>query len=173
MKSGQCVICLKSEASYIENKVVKKELSHEAAAKELKVGLPEWVSHYELHVRNKLVTALSKDVDTIKDNFLDKVKTAHASLDRLIQTTEGVHKRLKDKDNQENTKLIMAYATLEKNVISGLKECAILEGDITAANTINITNNTIKVDKLMAIVMEDAPPELQKKILKKLESIEQ
>lgn len=172
MKPGQCILCLKSESEYIANKVVKKDMSHVEAAKELGVSLPEWVSHYELHVRNKLVTALSQDIDSIKTNFLDKVKTAHNSLDRLIKTTEGIHKRVELKENQDNTKLILAYATLEKNVITGLKECAILEGDISAASTVNITNNTIKVDKLMAIVMEDAPPDLQEKILKKLSELE-
>ncbi len=171
MKSGQCVLCLKPESEYIANKVVKKDMSHQQAAKELGVGLPEWVSHYELHVRNKLVTALSQDIENIKDNFLDKVKTAHDSLDRLIRTTEGIHKRIELKENMDNTKLIMAYATLEKNVISGLKECAILEGDISAATTINIQNNTIKVDKLMGVVLEVAPPETQRLILKKMEEL--
>ncbi len=169
MKPGQCVLCIKSESEYIANKVVKKDLTHEQAAKELGVGLPEWVSHYELHVRNKLVTALSQDITAIKTNFLDKVKTAHESLDRLIRTTEGIHKRLDLHENQDNTKLIMAYATLEKNVISGLKECAILEGDISTATTINIQNNTIKVDKLMAVVLEVADPKTQTLILQKME----
>jgi len=171
MKPGQCLLCIKSESEYIANKVVKKELTHQQAANELGVGLPEWVSHYELHVRNKLVTALSQDIEGIKDNFLDKVKTAHDSLDRLIKTTEGIHKRIGLKENQDNTKLIMAYATLEKNVISGLKECAILEGDISAATTINIQNNTIKVDKLMAVVLEVAPPETQRLILQKMDEL--
>ena len=169
MQGGQCLICLNEFAESIANKVTKQELTHEQAAKELRVSLPAWVAHYELHVHNKLVTAIATDVVAMKDNFLDKVKLAHDSLDRLINMTQKIHKLVEK--NSDNTKLIMAYATLEKNVINGLKECGILEGDFKTATTINIQQNVLKVDTIMAIVMEDAPPDIQEKILKRLSAI--
>lgn len=171
MGSDQCQICLMPEAAYVENKVTKKDLSHEQAAKELAVDLPKWLAHYELHIRNKLVNAIAKDIEPMKIQLLDKIQEAKSSMERLIGTTQQIHKLLENKDNQMNTRLISAYASLEKNVITGVKELAILEGDITNATQINIQHNEIKIDKLMSIVMEDATPAQQTKILKKLEEI--
>ncbi len=171
MKSGQCVLCLKPSSEYIANKVVKKEITNEQAAKEMGVNLPEWIAHYELHVRNKLVNMIAHDLEPIKKNFLDKIEKGTESMNRLISLTKQISNKLENENNQMNTRLISAYAQLEKNVISGLKELAILEGDINAATTIHIQNNTIKIDKLMSIVMEDAPPEFKKVILKRLESV--
>lgn len=171
MPIGQCLICINEAAEFVANKVVKQELTHEQAAKELGVSLPAWVAHYELHIHNKLVTAIATDVTAIKNNFLDKVKLAHDSLDRLINTTQRIHKLVEEGDNQMNTKLILAYAALEKNVINGLKECGILEGDFKTATTINIQHNVLKIDAVMDIIMADAPPDLQEKILERLSKI--
>ena len=165
------MLCLKGESEYIANKVVKKELTNEQAAKEMGVNLPEWISHYELHVRNKLVNIIAHDLEPIKKNLFDKILKGTESMERLISLTEKISEKLKDVNIQGNVKLISAYAQLEKNVISGLKELAILEGDITAATTINVQNNIIKVEELMAIVMEDAPPAFKNIILKRLENI--
>jgi len=168
---GQCIICLNEAAEFVANKVQKQELSHEQAAKELGVSLPAWVAHFELHIHNKLVTAIATDVTAIKDNFMDKVKLAHESLTRLINTTEKIHKKLESGNNLENTRLIMAYAALEKNVITGLKECGMLEGDFKTATTINIQQNILKVDAIMDIVMQVATPDIQEKILTALSEI--
>ncbi len=171
MKPGQCMLCLESKTEYIANKVVKKELTNEQAAKELEVPLTEWIAHYELHVRNKLVNIIAHDLEPIKKNFFDKILKGTESMERLIGLTEKISKKLEDEDIQRNVKLIATYAQLERNVISGLKELAILEGDFKQAETINVYNNTIKIDKLMAIVMEDAPPDFKDIILRRLENI--
>lgn len=168
---GQCQLCLKSEAEYIASKVVKKELTHQEASKELEVSLPDWIAHYELHVRNKLVNAISMDIEPIKKNLLDKIKEGTESMDRLITLTKNISQKLSSENIERNIKLIQTYATLERNVITGLKELAILEGDISTATTINIQNNTLKVDKIMSIVMEDAPEDFKRKLLSKLEAI--
>ena len=172
MNTGQCVLCLKPEAEFIANKVVKKDLTNQQAAKELGVSLDIWLSHYELHVRQKLITSIAHDIVPLKEGLLEKIKEGMKSMNRVITLTEQIHKSLlNNKSNQENTRLIMAYATLEKNVISGLKELAILEGDVNTATQINIQNNTVKVDKLMAIVLEDSTPAQAASILKKLETV--
>ncbi len=167
--TGQCRLCLRSEAEYIANKVVKKELTNVEAAKELNVSISDWIAHYELHVRDKIVNAISMDIEPIKKNLLDKIKEGTESMDRLIQLTKNISEKLVGENVERNVKLIQTYATLERNVITGLKELAILEGDISTATTVNIQNNTIKVDKIMSIVMEDAPEEFKRKLLKKLE----
>ena len=169
--TGQCQLCLKSEAEYIANKVVKKELTNVEAAKELNVSMSDWIAHYELHVRNKLVTAISMDIEPIKKNLLDKIKEGTESMGRLIMLTKDISKKLSSENVERNVKLIQTYATLERNVITGLKELAILEGDISTATTINIQNNTLQVDKIMSIVMEDAPEDFKRKLLLKLEKI--
>lgn len=171
MKSGQCVLCVRTESIYIADKVVSKKLTNEQAAKELGVGLPEWVSHYELHVRKKLLTAIVTDIEPIKKNLLNKIEKGTESMNRLISLTEQISTNLQDEHNQMNTRLIAAYAQLEKNVITGLKELAIMEGDINSATTINIQNNTIQVDKLMAIVMEDAPPAFKEVVLERMNKL--
>lgn len=172
MQSGQCTICLQPGAEYIADKVVKKELTNEQAARELDVSLATWLIHYENHIRKKLLNNIVHDIEPIKNNLLDKIKKAKESMERLISLTEKISKNLENEGNQENTKLIMAYATLEKNVISGLKETAILEGDINTASTINIQNNTIKIEQIMAIVTEDAPPAFKEIILQRLKKLE-
>ncbi len=169
--TGQCMLCLKGESEYIASKVVKKELTHAEAAKELSVSLPDWISHYELHIRNKLVNAISLDIEPIKKNLLDKIKEGTESMDRLITLTKSISSKLESENVERNIKLIQTYATLERNVITGLKELAILEGDISTATTINIQNNTLQVDKIMSIVMEDAPEDFKRKLLLKLEKI--
>ncbi len=169
---GQCLICVRSESQYIANKVVKKELSHEDAAKELSVKLPEWLSHYELHVRRKLINVIANDIEPIKNNLLNKIQEGTESLNRVIKLTKSISSKLENEDVQRNIRLIQAYAQLERNVISGLKELAILEGDISVATTVNNYNNTVKVDKLMSIVMEDATPAFKENLLKKLEVLE-
>lgn len=171
MKPGQCMLCLEGSTVVIDNKVVKKELTNEQAARELNVPLPEWIAHFELHVRNKLLNVIAHDLEPIKKNFFDKIEKGTESLKRLISLTEKISKKLEDENIQGNTKLISAYAQLEKNVISGLKELAILEGDIHAATTINIQNNTLQVDKLMAIVMENAPPSFKKIVLERMDAL--
>lgn len=171
LKPGQCLICIKPEAEYIANKVVKRELTNEQAAKELDVKPSEWISHYELHVRKKLLTAISNDMEPIKKLYLDKVKEGTDSLDRLIKLTKSISTRLENEDSQKNLRLIQTYAILEKNVINGLKELAILEGEIHNATNVYHQTNIIKVDKIMSIVMEEATPELKKRILGKLEAI--
>ena len=171
MKPGQCLLCLEPKTEYIANKVVKKELTNEQAAKELEVPLSEWIAHYELHVRNKLVNIIAHDLEPIKKNFFDKILKGTESMERLIGLTEKISKRLENEDIQRNIKLIATYAQLERNVISGLKELAVLEGDFKQAETINVYNNTIKIEKLMAIVMEDAPPDFKDVILRRLENI--
>jgi len=168
---GQCQLCLKGEAQYIANKVVKKELTHSDAAKELHVSMADWIAHYELHIRNKLVNAISLDIEPIKKNLLDKIKEGTESMDRLISLTKNISEKLSGENIERNIKLIQTYATLERNVITGLKELAILEGDISTATTINIQNNTLKIDKIMSIVMEDAPEDFKRKLLAKLEAI--
>ena len=170
--TGQCVACIRPEAEYLASKVTKKNLSHEKAAAELGMDINDWVSHYELHVRQKLSTAIVNDVEGIKDSFLDKVKEGQASLNRLIKMTTSIHKKLEDKDIQSNLKLIQAYTALESNVIRGLKELAVLEGEIQTHTTINIQNNTVKVEKLMSTVLEVLPPKYQELILQKVESVE-
>ena len=171
MKPGQCMLCLEGSTVVIDNKVVKKELTNEQAARELNVSLTEWIAHYELHVRNKLINVIAHDLEPIKKNFFDKIEEGTDSLKRLISLTEKISQKLEDENIQGNTKLISAYAQLEKNVISGLKELAILEGDIHAATTINIQNNTLQVDKLMAIVMENAPPSFKKIVLERMDAL--
>jgi len=170
MKSGQCVLCLKPESEYIANKVVKKDLTNEQAAKEMEVSLPEWISHYELHVRNKLVNVLAHDIEPIKRNLIDKIGKGTESLNRLIGLTEKIRTKLESEKNQTDTRLISAYAQLEKNIISGLKELAILEGDISVATTVNIQQNVLMVDKLMSIVMEDAPPAFKEVVLERMKN---
>lgn len=171
MPPQQCVLCVKPEAEFIAFKVSKQELSPTQAAKELGVTLPEWVTHYELHVRDKLVNAIAHDIEPFKDGLIDKIKEARASMIRVITFTKDISEKLKNKDIQGNIKLIAVYATLEGNIMKNLKDLAILEGDISTATTINIQNNTLKVDAIINIVMEDAPPELQAKILKKLKNL--
>jgi len=160
------------EADYIANKVVKKELTHELAASELNIKLPEWVAHYELHIRKKLINSIAQDIEPFKNNLLDKIRAGTESMNRVIKLSTDIAKKLENSDVQKNVRLISAYAQLEKNVISGLKELAILEGDIQQAGTINNYNNTLKIDKLMSVVMEDAPPEFKEKLLLKLETLE-
>ena len=174
MKPGQCQICLMDEAGYIENKVLKNEMSYETGARELGVKLPDFVAHYELHIRNKLVTAIAKDkeIEVYKNNYKDKVFLAHESLDRLLMTTKQIHQLLLSEDNKKSTKLITAYAALEKNVITGLKEVAFLEGEINVASTINVQYNEIKFDKVMSIVLEHSTPIQQAHILKAIEDVQ-
>lgn len=170
---GQCTICIAEESDYIANKVAKKDLTHEEAARELGVKVDEWIAHYELHVRRRLVNAIATDIESIKDQLIDKIQEGQKSIRRVINVTDGIYKRLSEnEDVQKDVKLIQAYASLEKNLMSGLKELAILEGDISAATTVNHYHNAIKVDKLMAVVMEDAPPEFKNKLLKKLNELD-
>ena len=169
--ASQCKVCLIEAAIIVDGRVTNKELTHDHAAKELGVSLPEYISHYELHVRGKLVNALSMDIEPIKDGLISKIQAAHKSLDRLLNVTQMIYDKLSNDENIDNVKLITAYASLEKNVMTGLKDCATLEGDINTATQINIQHNEIKVDTLMSIIMEDAPPELQSKILKKISAI--
>ncbi len=167
---GQCTVCLMPEADFIAQKVIKKDLTDQQAAKELNVKLRDWLTHYELHVRNKIITALSndKEIEVMKDSFIDKIKEARESMSRVITLTKQIASRLEELDNQKNLRLIQTYAGLEKNVIDGIKTLALLEGELSTATTINIQNNTLKVDTLMNIIMEEATPAVKENILKRL-----
>ena len=171
---GQCIICIMPEAEWIANKVVKRDLTPEQAAKELDVTLPEWVAHFELHIRNKLTNAIALDIEPIKNNLLDKIKEGTESVTRLLEITKKIHEKLKDENNQKNYKLLQIYATLEGNSIKAIKELALLEGDITSASVVHIHNNTLKVDKLMNIIMEEVnSPKDKEKILLRLETLKE
>ncbi len=172
MKPGQCQICLKDEAEYIAAKVTKKDLTPEQAARELGVPLTEWVAHFELHIRNKLTTAIVTDIESIKAGLLDKIKEGTESVTRLLKVTKDLYKKLENEDNQKNYKLLQIYATLEGNSIKAIKELAVLEGDITQASVVHIHNNTLKVDKLMNIIMEEVKsPKDKESILLRLETL--
>ena len=173
MTIGQCTICIKPESIYIANKVATKKLSHEQAAIELDVKLPDWVSHYELHVRDKLITAIAQDIEPIKKNLLDKIQEGTASIERVIKVTKSIALQLENKDNHTNYKLIQAWSGLEKNLIGGLKELAILEGDINVASKHIHYHNELRIDTIMAVVMEDAPEDFKRILLKKLDNLPQ
>lgn len=169
--SGQCEVCLLPAAEYVANKIIKESLTQEQAARECNVSLSDWVVHYELHVRNKIVNAIATDIEPLKDSLVDKIKEAQGSVTRVLNLSKSIYDKLMIVENQENTKLISAYAMLEKNSMLSLEKLAVLEGDISQATTINIHNNTLKIDAVMGIILEDAPPELQTKILNKLKKL--
>lgn len=162
------------EAGYISNKVAKNELNSNQAAKELGVTIPEWLEHYELHVRRKVMTAIANndEVKGMANNVIDKIKEGQDSLQRLIDVTKPIYEKLKHEENQDNIKLIQAYAQLEGNVMRNLKELAVLEGEIQNSLTINYTNNVIKAEKLISVVLESAPPMYKKELLKQLDKLE-
>lgn len=172
MNTGQCLLCLKSGSEYIADKVTIKELTHKQAASELGVDIATWISHYELHIRDKLITAIATDIEPIKSNLIDKIKEGTESVTRIINLTKSISKRLESEDAQKNMKLIQTYAQLENNLMNSLKGLAILEGDIGQATTVNIQNNIIKVDTIMSIVMEEASEEFKNKILERLKTLD-
>lgn len=171
LRSGQCGICIISGADVIANKVMKGDLSNEAAARELDVPLVDWILHYENHIRNKVMNSIATDIEPIKENFLNKIKEGQESVSRVITLCKNIYKKLEDEDYQRNVRLILAYVQLEKVAMANLEKLSILEGEISQATTINIQHNTLKFDTLMSIVMEDAPREFKEKLLTKLEAI--
>lgn len=164
-----CKLCSNEMVDIVDRKVVRRDISLPKAAKELGVSLESYTGHYHNHVKNPLVQSISNDISPIKAGLEDKLKAAHDVLNDLLKITKDINEKLQNKSNQENTKLIMAYVALARTMISGLKEVAILEGTFTEAKDININHNEIKTDVLINIVMEEATPELQLRISKRLE----
>lgn len=171
----QCIVCLKDEAVYVCNKLQSRELTYKSAAKELDVPLPVLIRHYELHVRKKVMSALAEkpnEIEAIAEEFLDKIKEAKLSLTRLIGTTKDIHEKLTRDGPETNIKLLNVYGQMEKNVLNGIHQLAELEGDIQNSLTINYTQNNLKIDKLVSLVLEQAPEDFKTLVLEKLEKMD-
>ena len=168
----ECRVCANELMRPIEGEVMAAKMSHGQAAKEAGVSLNTWTMHYENHVRRRmLATVTPTEIMNVKKYTFDKIEEAGRVLDRVITHCGRISKVLEREENEENTKLISAYVQLEKTAISGLKDLAVLEGEIKNAGTINIQNNIINVDKLMSIVMEEAPVDVKARILERMEKV--
>lgn len=156
----------------IEARVGSNELTHAKAAKEAGVSINTWTMHYENHVRRRMLCSISdSEIENVKKYTFNKIEQAGKALDRIIKHCNRVSNVLEREENQENTKLISSYVQLERAALSGLKDLATLEGEIQNASTINIQQNIINTDKLMSIVLEEAPIDVKARILERVEKV--
>ena len=168
----ECRVCAEVKNRAIEGEVMSGKLSHKKAAEEAGVGINAWTMHYEQHVRRPVLSSIGQgEIEAVKKYTFDKIEEAGKALDRVIKHCHRISKVLESEENETNSKLISSYVQLEKTALMGLKDLAVLEGEINNASTINIQNNIINTDKLMAIVLEEAPIDVKARILERVEKV--
>jgi len=165
---GECSCCLMEGIEYINAKRVKQELSDNQAALECGVTLKYWLIHIETHVRKPFISALAQNIEPTAVVFLNKVELVRQSVERIEEVVKDVHKKIIDNPKEFDHRLIASWTGLEKTLVENVKSLALLSGDIVQGTQINIQQNIIKADAIMAIVMEEATPEMKGKILQKL-----
>lgn len=165
----QCPVCVREDHEYIDAKVAKTEMTDQEAAKHCGVSYRVYAAHYYEHVMTSLVNALSTDIMPIKEIVVDKINTVSESVDRLrklvLTMSDTVYK-----ENKFDNKTIQSIVSLERSLTQTVKDLAIIQGEITMGDTVNIQQNIVKAEKLMNIVMEDACHVCKENFLKKLES---
>ncbi len=170
MNSTQCVICIERDSEYIGSKVAKHDMTDNEAAKHYGVSERIWAAHYESHVLRKLVNALSTDIVPLKEVVIEKTKMVAESCDRLrmivLQMSE---KALLNKDLDSRD--ILALGQMERNLVQTVKDLAMIQGELSTGDTINIQNNIVKAEKLTNIMMENACPVCKETFLKKLQLV--
>ena len=170
MNSNQCVICIEPDSEYIGSKVAKHDMTDNEAAKHYGVSERIWAAHYESHVLRKLVNALSTDIVPLKEVVIEKTKMVAESCDRLrmivLQMSE---KALLDKNLDSRD--ILALGQMERNLVQTVKDLAMIQGELSTGDTINIQNNIVKAEKLTNIMMENACPVCKKTFLDKLQLV--
>ena len=170
MLSNQCVVCVKEDVEYIDQKVAKHDMTDAQAAEHFGVSERVYAAHYESHVLRKLVNALSTDIMPLKEIVIDKVKVVAESVDRLrkvvLAMSEGILLRPDDYDSKD----ILALGQMERNIAQTVKDLAQIQGELNNGDVTNIQINVQKAEKLMDIIMETAPPDYKQFLLKKLEN---
>lgn len=165
---NECPCCLLEGIEYINTKRIKQEISDSQAAVECEVSLRKWLIHIETHVRKPFISALAQNIEPTTVVFLNKVELVRQSVERIEEVVKDVHKKIIDNPKEFDHKLIASWTSLEKTLVENVKSLALLSGDIVQGTQINIQQNIIKADAIMAIVMEEATDEMKSKILQKL-----
>ena len=163
----QCPVCILEDASFVDSKVSKHDITDQQAADELKVSYRVYAAHYETHVRRRLVTALSTEIVPLRDIVIDKVLLVAESTDRLRKVILAFSERIL-LNKEPDSKDILALGQMERSLTQNVKDLAMIQGELSMGDTTNIQINIEKAERLWDIVMETAPPEYKKVLLQKL-----
>ena len=168
LAASQCTVCIQEDAQYIDSKVAKQEMSDKEAADHFKVTERLYAAHYESHVLRRLVTALSTDIVPLKEIVLDKIKVISESADRLRKVVLVLSEDILLNPDNHDSKDVLALGQMERNLTQTVKDLAMIQGELTVGDTINIQNNIVVAEKLTNIMMENACPTCKKIFLDKL-----